>query len=292
MLRSFHRSRTSAAARAARGALLLVLAVAACDDSPTASEPPPDDMRLSSLVVTDTQFGALTRHDFTYDAAGRLVRMEFRISEVRDGPPVRFTRYVEHAYAGDRLTETNYFRVLEDGGFERYLAIRYTHDGRDRITRETVQVLENHPPQEHTTSYEYDSRGRVKVRRTGEDRTDFSYTGSGSLDRAEMRSEGGSEFHTTYQHDTGRNPFYHNWALVNSLIIPFVLPPHLLSRNNMLRQENRVDPDPTLISSMTQEYTYDDEGRPLHMVQRFINDIFPESKGTALYYDFTYEPVP
>jgi hypothetical protein len=290
MLRSFHRSRTSAAARAALGALLLALAATACDDSPTASEPP-DDMRLSSLVVTDTQFGALTRHDFTYDASGRLVRMEFRISEVRDGPPVLFTRYVEHVYDGDRLIESNYFRVLGDGGFEPYLTIRYTHDGRDRITRETVQVVED-PPQEYTTSYEYDSRGRVKVMRTGGDRTDFSYTGNGSLDRAEMRSEGGSVFHTTYQHDTGRNPFYHNPALVNSLIIPFVLPPHLLSRNNMLRQENRVDADPTLISSMTQEYSYDDEGRPLHLVQRFINDIFPESIGTTLYYDFTYEPVP
>ena len=290
MLRSFHLSRTSAAARAARGALLLVLAAAACDDVPTVPEPR-DDMRLSSLVVTDTQFGALTRHDFTYDPAGRLVRMEFRISEVRDGPPVLFTRYVEHLYDGDRLTETNYFRVLEDGGFERYFTIRYTHDGRDRVTRETVHLVEN-PTQEFTTSYEYDSRGRVKVMRTGGDRTEFSYTGSGSLDRAEMRSEGGSVFHMTYQHDTGRNPFYHNPALVNSLIIPFVLPPHQFSRNNMVRQETRVGSDPTLVSSMTQEFSYDDGGRPLHLVQRFINDLYPESIGTALYYDFTYEPAP
>jgi hypothetical protein len=250
-------------------------------------------MRLTRLVVTDTSWGTVTRHDFSYGAGGRLARVEFRISVDRGGPPVRLTRYVEHAYDGERLVRSDFHGLATGGGFTNFLRVSYAHDGRGRIAAETTQRLDVAQPPE-TLTYSYDGQGRLsRVAESNHDETTrFSYDGTGSLRSAEAREVTGNVIRSTYAHDTGRNPFYGNHALDASLIVPVHLWPMLLSPHNMLRQEIRANSSSAVVSSITHEYSYDPDGRPRRLRQVIRNDVDPSLPVTVLFYDFEYEPVP
>ncbi len=293
--------------RASRGRILLLalLAMGCSGDDVTgpraAAEPPPDDpMRLASMVITDAEMGAQTRHHFIYDDAGRLKRVDFFISEVRDGPPVWRTHYTEHTYAGSVLTETSHFRLTGTGEYANWIRIGYDYDRLGYLVRETVRRarVSDDPAEQRmvdtfTTRFRYDTRGRLAERiEGGGDRTIYSYDGvDGLLSMAEARSPGAETQRRTFSYAGGRNPFYRRVAHVNSLIVPIGLEAMLLAPANLARLENRVNPSPTLVASLTQEYRTDGEGRPVHIRQRFINDIHPESRGTVLLFDFDYEPA-
>lgn len=282
------------AARRVLGAILVALSAAACDGEGGTDPllPPTDDMRLASLTVTDTAWKTITRHDFIYDGAGRLSRVEFRISEVPNGPPVRLTRYFEHEYEGERLARTNVFGLAADSlHYVNYAAFTYMYDARGHLESQKFEISNPTGVSEYMTDFDHDARGRLSERRErAGDRYTFHYGAGDVLERTEYHPDE-IVIHQTYQHDARRNPFYLRTAHVNSLIMPLITWPMLLSPNNMLRQENRVGSDPTLISSVRNRYEYDDDGRPLHLAQHFINDHMPGARGTWIFIDFDYEPA-
>lgn len=288
--------RTHSPRRWFRRALLIALATAGCDaDSatgPRAGPPPADAVRLSRLVLTDTQAHAQTLNHFIYDQAGRLSRMDFYISAVEDGPPVRKTAFVEHQYSGDVLTRTDYFEINDGGAFVNWSSVHYTYDGRGYLTRMRQDVTTQAGVRELLTTFRYNGQGqRVEQQDYDGDVLVYTYAADGSLASLETRWQGGSVLRQTFAHDAGRNPFYRRLALANSVILPIYLPSLLLSPANLTRLETRVGDDPTLVASLTNEYQYDSAGRPVHIRQRFVNDIIPDARGVVLFMDLEYEPA-
>ncbi|HEX2078139.1 MAG TPA: hypothetical protein VHG08_10535, partial [Longimicrobium sp.] len=278
-----------------RRILLIALLATGCSDDVTgprtaAEGPPADDMRVASITMTDTAWKSQTLHRFLYDDAGRLERVNFYVSQVPNGPPTWNTFYMEHTYAGSVLTETNYFRLSGTGEYANFLRINYDYDRLGYLIRRTTQrarisddPVEQRMVDTFTTRYRYDRRGRLaeELQDNGE-RTVYEYGDDGSLALTELSQP--NEPHTlrhTFSYAGGRNPFYRRLAHVNSLILPVRLETELLAPSNLARQETLVDSDPTVISSITHQYQFDSEGRPLRIRQVILNDHLPESRGVV-----------
>ncbi|HEX2078138.1 MAG TPA: hypothetical protein VHG08_10530 [Longimicrobium sp.] len=299
------RSAPAHTGRSPRGILLVTLLTLGCSAGEVtgprnAAEPPPDDaMRVANLVIFGPEADGHTRHRFLYDDAGRLERVDFYNSQPGDGSPVRRAHYTEHSYAGSVLTETNYFRLAETGKYVNWRRINYTYDRLGYLVRETLRVavpstVPGEPGTVHksVTRFRYDDQGRLAERlQDNGERIVYRYSADGTLAVAEYRSPGAQTQRRTFSYAGGRNPFYRRVAHANSLIVPLGLETMLLAPANLARLENRVDPSPTLVASLTQEYQTDSDGRPLHIRQRFINDIHPGSQGEELLFTLGYEPA-
>lgn len=278
--------------------LLVALALAACDSGRVtgprepAEGPPQDTKRLKSVVMIDAELDATTRNDYLYDGAGRLRRVEFRRNQVDGGPPVWLTMYSDHTYTGDVLTQTDWSVITADGSFAHWKRLTYSYDARGYLTRETWQEADGTGVQDFVVENRYDARGRLaEVREQNGDRILYTYAADGSLTSSDYRYPDGSRVRFAYQNDSGRNPFFRRPAHVYGTLLPLMHPSLLLSPTNPVRIETRAGSDPTVVSSVTNEYTYDAEGRPLHIRQRFINDVIEGSRGTVLLMDLEYEPA-
>lgn len=279
------------------GALLTAFAASACDGSEATGPQVPlvieDDVRLASITIRDTTLSYTTRNQFIYDDAGRLIKVEFRVSQSRGGPPDWLTRYSEHLYDGDRLRETRYHGLrTSDDRWVNYAAREYEHDAQGRLKSTRYQEVLVSGVRDMTTNFTHDGRGRISGWSiAGSDRMRFEYDSDGVLASGTRTGDDGTLFHERYQHDTGRNPFYGRTAHVFGIITPLFTWPELLSPTNLLRLENRVGADPTVISSARYSYEYDEDGRPLHVTLALFNDYDPTSRGTWFFIDYEYEPA-